>query len=291
MLGILLIDKPTGVTSHDVVNVVRRRLAIRRAGHAGTLDPLATGLLVMAVGPATRFLQYLALEPKRYLATFQFGVSTDSQDSQGEVIAVREPPADLEARIRALLPAFSGELKQLPPMYSALKRAGRPLYSYARAGEIVDREERTVFIDRFELIETHPPFAAFDIVCSGGTYVRTLGHNLGESLGCGAHITALKRVQVGRFDLTSAITLDEVEENCLMTVAEALHPMPSHKVGQADERSLREGRAVPYEPSSPEERFVALLNGNGEAFAVGHRVGSHIQPDCVIPAEAMQNAV
>src|SRR6202044_655457 len=138
MLGILLIDKPAGITSHDVVNAVRRRFGVRRVGHAGTLDPQATGLLIVAVGPATRFLQYLPLEPKEYVGVVTFGEERDTQDSEGQVVALKPVPGDLEAQVHEVLPQFRGLIQQLPPMYSAVKKDGKPLYAYARSGKEVD---------------------------------------------------------------------------------------------------------------------------------------------------------
>ena len=162
MLGILVIDKPPGMTSHDVVDRVRRRLGTRRVGHAGSLDPMATGVLVVAVGPATRFLQYLPLEPKEYEATIAFGTETDTQDAEGSVLATAPVPSDLDRRVEELLPEFLGPIEQLPPMFSAVKRAGKPLYAYARKGEEVDRTPRTVYVDVFEPLGD----GRYRIVCS-----------------------------------------------------------------------------------------------------------------------------
>src|SRR5476649_403009 len=182
MFGILLIDKPLGGTSHDVVNHIRRRFGTRRVGHAGTLDPLGTGLLVVAVGPATRFLQYLPLEPKVYIAEVAFGHSTPTYDAEGELSEARPVPENLAEAIDSKLPAFRGLIQQLPPMYSAIKVGGKPLYKFAREGKEQVRESRTVHIDTFEILSIEGDKATARISCSGGTYIRSLANDLGEAL-------------------------------------------------------------------------------------------------------------
>lgn len=287
MLGILLIDKPQGITSHDVVNAVRRRLHTRRVGHAGSLDPLATGSLVVAVGPATRFLQYLPLEPKEYVAEVRFGVETNTQDAEGEVVAERPVPGDLVLLVKAAIPAFIGPVEQIPPMFSAVKKAGKPLYAYARKGEEVDRAARTVYIEAFEFLEViDESTIRFRIVCSGGTYVRTLAHDLGASVGCGAHLTALRRTRVGRFRLEDAITLDEAEASKVIALADAVLPMPIIVLDDARTREIREGRSVPGAVEGS-HRLVALADSMGRVFSVARVTGNRLQPECVIPAEAI----
>lgn len=284
MLGILVVDKPPGMTSHDVVDHVRRRLGTRRVGHAGSLDPMATGVLVVAVGPATRFLQYLPLEPKEYEAEIAFGVETDTQDAEGEVVRRTDPPPDLDKRIDDLLPRLLGPIEQLPPMYSAVKRAGKPLYAYARKGEEVERTPRTVYVDAFELIDER----RFRIVCSGGTYVRTLAHDLGQKLGCGAHLSALRRTRAGKFGLDRAIPLDEVEAVRLLSLGEALEPMPIVRLDAVGVGAIREGRTIERAALAP---LVALAEPDGQVFSVARVEGNRLHPQCVIPSEAMRSGL
>ncbi len=282
MLGVLLIDKPEGGTSHDVVNVLRRRLGTRRVGHAGTLDPMATGLLVVAVGPATRFLQYLPLEPKTYEATIRFGEATTTYDREGEVSFQGEVPGDLSGAALAQIGSYLGLIQQQPPMFSAVKIKGQPLYKLARKGEEVERASRTVHIAKFDLTVVDDRTMKAVIVCSGGTYVRSLAHDLGMSLGCGAHLVGLKRTQVGRFDLASAVPLDTVDAGHLLPLSEALSPMVMARLDARRVTQIREGRQIRIEEA--ENGVVALQEPDGSVFGIA-RVSGHIaQPECVIPA-------
>ncbi|MBS1715356.1 MAG: tRNA pseudouridine(55) synthase TruB [Armatimonadetes bacterium] len=290
MLGVLLVDKPEGVTSHDVVQTVRRRLGTRRVGHAGTLDPIATGLLVLAVGPATRFLQYLPLEPKEYHCTFAFGQETTTYDSEGDVTQECPVPDDLRTVIESALSGFQGMISQLPPMYSAVKKAGKPLYAYARKGEDVEREPRNVFIETFELLECDPPRAVFRVVCSGGTYVRTLAHDLGRAVGSGAHVVGLQRTRVGRFDIDDSIDLESVEASALIPLAEALEPVPMVRmnVGQLDR--VRNGQWVKV-AAAPPVPIVGLLDDEGRIVSVARVEGNVLHPECVLPLEVAHGSV
>jgi tRNA pseudouridine55 synthase len=283
MLGILLIDKPSGMTSHDVVDGVRRRLGIRRVGHAGTLDPMATGILVVAVGPATRFLQYLPLEPKTYEGEAVLGVETDTQDAEGKIVAECPIAPDWRVRRAAAMASMVGEIDQIPPSYSAVKRGGKPLYAYARAGESVEVEARRVYVHQFEATGDGERFG-FRVVCSGGTYVRTLVHDLGRAIGCGAHLGSLRRTAVGRFCVADAVPIDAVGPEALISLAEALPPMPILTLGEAQTADVREGRAIEaYAPA----RLVALAEPGGEVFSVARVDGKWLRPECVIPREAM----
>ncbi len=284
MLGILLIHKPKGITSHDAVNIMRRKLGTRRVGHAGTLDPLATGLLIVAVGPATRFLQYLPLEPKEYFAEIRFGRSTTTYDSEGEPSEPRPCPGDLRGALDASLPQFLGLIQQLPPMHSAVKVGGKPLYSYARQGREIRREPRTVHISNFDLLEVGEDFAKARIVCSGGTYVRSLAHDLGEAVGCGAFLSALERTRVGKFELCDAVDLDAAGSADLMPLKQALEPMPSIALGPEETHAIREGRDLSNSANSV--GLVALLDPAGAVFSVARVDGNRLRPECVIPAEA-----
>jgi tRNA pseudouridine55 synthase len=206
--GFLTIDKPPGMTSHDVVGVVRRVTGERQVGHAGTLDPAASGVLPVAVGHATKVLPFIEDDDKRYVATVRFGVETDSADRDGRLIARADAVGLTRARIEALLAPFRGEILQIPPVHSAIKVAGRPLYEHARAGAEVEVPERRVTIHRIELVDWRPPEAMLAITCSKGTYIRSIARDLGAAAGTGAMLSSLVRTAAGRFELTAAIPLD-----------------------------------------------------------------------------------
>ncbi|WP_295517556.1 tRNA pseudouridine(55) synthase TruB [uncultured Pseudomonas sp.] len=208
--GVLVLDKPRGFSSNAALQKVRWLLNAEKAGHTGSLDPLATGVLPLCFGEATKFSQYLLDADKGYHTVAQLGVTTTTGDAEGEVLERRAVAID-EAAILAALPAFRGEIEQIPPMYSALKRDGQPLYKLARAGEVVEREPRSVTIARLELLALREDRATLEVACSKGTYVRTLVEDLGARLGCGAHVAELRRTQAGPFGLTQAVSLDELE--------------------------------------------------------------------------------
>jgi tRNA pseudouridine55 synthase len=208
--GVLLVDKPTDHTSHDVVARLRGKLRMRRIGHAGTLDPMATGLLVILVGKATRISQYLMSVDKVYAGTIKLGEVTNTQDAEGEVLETRPVPSLTEAEIRQALQGFIGDQYQLPPMFSAIKIDGVPLYKRAREGEEVEREPRFIRVVSYELTRWASPELDFRVHCTKGTYVRTLAHDLGQRLGCGAHLKALRRLSSGDLTMEKALTLDQI---------------------------------------------------------------------------------
>jgi tRNA pseudouridine55 synthase len=211
--GILLIDKPKGITSHDVVDRVRRKLHMKRIGHAGTLDPMATGLVIILVGKATKASQYLMGLDKTYEGTILLGKNTNTHDAEGQVIQERPVPVLTEAQVIELLHSFEGDQYQTPPMFSAKKIDGVPLYKLARKGKEVEREARVIHVSSFDLDEFHAPDKIdFTVACTKGTYVRTLANDLGEKLGCGAHLTALNRTDIEKFKIEDSITLDELEK-------------------------------------------------------------------------------
>ncbi len=212
MHGLLLIDKPAGLSSHDVVRQIRRTFKTRKVGHAGTLDPLATGVLPVAIGEGTKLLQFLLAEDKSYRATMRLGVTTDTLDSEGEILGEKEVPQDIPQRLVPAMEKFVGMIDQVPPMYSALKRDGVPLYKLARAGKVVDRPARRIRIDRCELISMQLPELTLEVDCSKGTYVRSLCADLGEALGCGAHLTALCRLRTGQYSLERCLPLAQVDD-------------------------------------------------------------------------------
>ena len=206
--GLLLIDKPTGPTSHDIVNSVRRQLQMKRVGHAGTLDPMATGLLIMLIGKATKVSQYLMSLDKTYQGTLQLGQTTDSHDRDGKITATRDVPELTKEEVLAYMKEFVGDQYQIPPMFSAKKIHGVPLYKLARKGKVVEREPRFIRVSSFELLELNLPQISFIIRSSKGTYVRTIAHDLGEKIGCGAHLSNLRRTAIDHFKVDDAVTLD-----------------------------------------------------------------------------------
>lgn len=206
----MLIDKPAGMTSHDVVDFLRGQLKIRRVGHTGILDPNATGLMLMLVGKGTKFSSFLTDLPKRYVARFVFGAATDTFDAEGK-IAFRAEPGDMKrADFEKILQEFSGEIEQIVPPFSAAKRNGVPLYKLARKGKTVTPSHKMVRINNIEIVDFDWPEVALDISCSPGTYVRSMAHQMGEMLGCGSHLKNLRRLEVGQFHVSAALTPEEV---------------------------------------------------------------------------------
>jgi tRNA pseudouridine55 synthase len=208
--GAILVDKPAGPTSHDVVDVIRRRFGIKKVGHCGTLDPNATGLLTIVLGRGTKLSEKLMGDDKVYEGTMKFGEATDSYDADGEITSTQPvPPLTLEQLNKAAA-AFVGDLMQTPPMVSAIKKDGVPLYKLARKGIEVAREPRLVHIYNFRFTNYEPPLGRFRIACTKGTYVRSIAHELGQKLGCGAHLATLRRMTSGKFDVADATSLDDV---------------------------------------------------------------------------------
>src|SRR5437868_4844052 len=209
--GVLLVDKAPGMTSHDVVALVRHRLQIKNVGHCGTLDPIATGLLLLTIGRGTKIQDLLMAEDKEYSGTMTLGVSTATHDRQGDIIETREVSGSSDNAIRAAFEKFRGDFYQMPPMVSAIKHGGVPLYKLAREGKIVEREPRLVHVYRYSIDRIALPEINFSVLCSKGFYVRTYAHDIGQALGCGAHLKSLRRLKSGRFDVAQAITVEEIK--------------------------------------------------------------------------------
>ena len=208
--GALLVDKPAGPTSHDIVDAIRRRFQIKKVGHCGTLDPNATGLLVIVLGRGTKLSEKLMSDDKVYEGAIKFGETTNSYDSDGELVAALPvPPLTLE-QLNEAAAAFAGDQMQLPPMVSAVKKDGVPLYKLARKGIEVERKERLIHIYSFRFTDYTEPTGRFRVACTKGTYVRTLAHDLGQKLGCGAHLASLRRLVAGRFDVADALPFDQL---------------------------------------------------------------------------------
>ncbi len=248
--GVLLLDKPSGLTSNAALQTARRLLNAAKAGHTGTLDPMASGLLPLTFGEATKFSQMLLDADKSYEAQVRLGVQTDSGDADGAVIATRPVEVD-EARLQAALARFRGEIEQVPPMYSALKRDGKALYEYARAGIEVEREARRVAIHALELVAFSGERFSIRVDCSKGTYIRSLAMDIGAVLGCGAHLCGLRRTRIGRFEAADAVTLEALEaapadaRDALLEPVDALVAHLDAVSLDADEaRALMQGRTL-----------------------------------------------
>jgi tRNA pseudouridine55 synthase len=282
MDGVLVVDKPAGLTSHDVVDAVRRALHTRKVGHAGTLDPDATGVLVVGVGRATRLLSYAQQTPKRYLAVARFGITTTTQDASGEILTDQKSDLSAGDVVRAL-EQFTGEIKQTPPMVSAVKVGGERLYKKARRGEDVERAPRVVTIYSAELVDfgRAAQLATLDLSCSTGTYVRTLVHDLGEALGCGAHLMSLRRTENAGFTVRDAIALDQVAAGALRPLLDAVRGLTAVEVNDADARLVTSGRPLPAPMDVDHDEPVALT-ASGRLLAVYRRRGEVLVPDRVV---------
>ena len=267
----LLLDKPSGITSNGALMRVKRLYNAQKAGHTGTLDPLASGLLPICFGVATRFAQFLLDAPKRYVATVRFGTVTTTQDAEGEIVASQPVVIDID-RLRAALERRVGAQMQLPPAHCALKRDGRPYYEYARAGIAIPRAPREIEIRALSLCGWKSPDAVIDVACSKGTYVRALAADLGDDLGCGAHLAALRRTATGPFDIAAAVTLEELERSeegirmaRLLPIDSPLAGMRRLEVDEVTARALAHGQqpdvaAVPgrYAVHAPDGRFAGM---------------------------------
>ena len=248
--GVLLLDKPTGLSSNAALQRAKRAFDAEKAGHTGTLDPLASGLLPLCFGEATKFAQFLLDATKRYTATVCFGVTTATGDAEGDVLEMR-PVALARSDVESVLPDFTGRLAQIPPAYSALKFEGRSHYEYARAGIPVPRPPREIEILELSLLAWNSPDATLDVVCSKGTYVRVLAEDIGRALGCGAHLAGLRRTATGGFGIADAVTLEHLEamsgtdrDATLLPAATLLRDLPSLHLAAAEAARFRQGGAV-----------------------------------------------
>ena len=273
--GILNIAKLAGMTSHDVVDRVRQMSGQRRVGHAGTLDPTATGVLVVCLGQATRVAEYLMASDKVYRAQIRLGVSTDTHDAEGEVTATAEVEVS-EEEVRKTLVSFVGSIQQVPPMYSALKRDGIPLYKLARQGITVEREPRSVVIHDIELLRWTPPLLTIRVKCSPGTYIRALARDLGQKLGCGAHLHSLTRLASGHFTLEEAVSLDELAEAFAQeNYQEFIHPLDEALldfepmvVDAQTEKRIRHGQQIQGPAACERGELRRAYSEKGELIAI-----------------------
>jgi tRNA pseudouridine55 synthase len=294
--GILVLDKPEGMTSHDCVARMRRATRMKRIGHAGTLDPMATGVLILCLGQATRLSEYLMEGTKTYQAEITFGATTDTQDRTGRILKTGDASRLNQTEFEAALREFVGEGLQTPPMVSAVHHEGARLYELARKGIEVERKPRPVTFYEFQplrFMAGETPRAEIVVRCSPGTYIRTLAHDLGEALGCGAHLSALRRIESGGFTLSDAVTLDDATEaanagnleSALVPMRRALKGATEAEISEAQCEEIRRGRALPTDLTG--ER-IALIDPSGELIALARAEDSLLKPYKVFIVEAQE---
>ena len=273
--GVLVVDKPVGMTSHDVVQFIRKGTRINRAGHTGTLDPRASGVLVVLVGPAVRLSEFVAATDKRYQAVLKFGQTTSTFDTEGEITSRR--PVDISyEELEEALRGFIGEVEQVPPVYSALKVNGKRAYELAREGKEVEMEPRTITVHNLELLDWDPPEAVIDIQCSSGTYVRSLASDLGEVLESGATLVGLRRTKNGQFGLRDAVSLRRLEEafqngdwyKYLIPAAEALSDWHTITLSVPQIDEVTHGHRIPAEPDLEPGLMARAISEDGELIAL-----------------------
>ncbi len=286
--GVLPVDKPVGPTSHDIVDAARRALGTRRVGHTGTLDPFASGLLLLCVERATRLAEYLSGLPKTYIATVRLGTTTDTDDRTGETMSTSEGWRELDGRsVEQALAGFVGPLRQVPPAYSAKKVGGERMYRRARRGERVELAPVAVQIHRIEVLGLDLPDVEFEVECSSGTYVRALARDLGEALGTGAHLTALRRTRIGPHDVAGAVPADALGSavtvgRAWLSPAVALAHLPAAEVDAGAAAEIVHGAAVDAPEGTPASGIVAVTHA-GSLLAVAEAAGGLLHPRKVFP--------
>jgi len=290
--GVLVVDKPAGKTSAQVVAMVRKRLGIRRIGHTGTLDPMATGVLPLVLGQGTKIAAYLLADDKEYEGTIELGVSTDTLDADGVVVDEHRDQARALtcAQIEAALSSLRGAIEQVPPMYSALKHHGRRLHELARKGETVERPARAITVHRFEVTRCAPPVLDFDVACSKGTYVRALARDLGAALGVGAHLRRLRRTRSGAFGIADAVRLDDLDPGLasekLWPLGRAIAHLPAIYPGPEHLRRIAHGlprRAAEVAPEQTEGTVFQCLTPDGRLLALARVEGEEVRYERVFP--------
>ena len=293
MNGVLVINKPQHWTSHDVVNKARGILQEKKIGHTGTLDPLATGVLVLCIGKATKIARYLESDDKEYIAELKLGTTTDTLDSAGCILEKREYHPPSRDMVQYALDSFRGNILQRPPAYSAIKVSGIPSYRLARQGTILEHEERPVTISSITLLEYRDPLIRFSVTCSKGTYIRTLCADIGTTLGAGAHLTSLVRTRSGRFRIEQAVGLEQLTEKVslgraeetLQTLSEALGAFPMVTINASEARRISHGNSVSIPPGFALNNaylLIRVLDSDGRMLAIGKTVAGLIRPEVVI---------
>ena len=291
--GVFLLDKPQGVSSNDIMQKVKRLFKANKAGHTGALDPLATGMLPICVGEATKFSQFLLDSDKRYVVTAKLGERTDTSDAEGQVVQSREVNV-AEADILAALPAFRGEILQVPTMFSALKHNGKPLYEYARAGITVEREARPITIFELKFIDYQAPFLTLEVHCSKGTYIRTLVDDLGEALGCGAHVTMLRRLAVADYPIEEMMPIEDLAlladsfpsselDRLLLPMDTAVASLPQLNLTAEQTKAVGFGQRVKFENTQALNGLVRLFSENGQFLGIAEiTAGNIIRPNRMV---------
>jgi tRNA pseudouridine55 synthase len=276
MHGILVINKPEGMTSHDVVHAIRKKFKAPKTGHLGTLDPMATGVLPIALGKATRLVQFIPSSPKIYEGEIRLGFSTNTYDRQGTPTSEERPiQGDIAAAVRSL----TGTLDQTPPPCSAKKIGSVPSYKFARKNRTVELPPAKVHVESFEILSENPPRMTFRVVCSPGTYIRSLAHDLGQRVGCGAHLTQLRRTRSGEFQIVNAVGLDACSASDIIPIESLLASLPLIEVSGADETKVLHGNQIEGEGSLP---FARIFNKKGEFLAVASVENGWVRPKLVL---------
>lgn len=291
--GVFLLDKPQGVSSNDIMQKVKRLFKANKAGHTGALDPLATGMLPICLGEATKFSQFLLDSDKRYVVTAKLGECTDTSDAEGQVVQSREVNV-AEADILAALSAFRGEILQVPTMFSALKHNGKPLYEYARAGITVEREARPITIFELKFIDYQAPFLTLEVHCSKGTYIRTLVDDLGEALGCGAHVTMLRRLAVADYPIEEMMPIEDLAllvdsfpsselDRLLLPMDTAVASLPQLNLTAEQTKAVGFGQRVKFENTQALNGLVRLFSENGQFLGIAEiTAGNIIRPNRMV---------
>ena len=271
--GVFLLDKPLGFSSNQALKKIQWLFNAKKAGHTGTLDPMATGLLPICLGEATKFSHRLLDAHKSYIATIQLGITTSTGDQEGEVISEKEVVLN-EAQLKDTLKKFMGDMTQIPPMYSALKFEGKPLYEYAREGIEIERKSRQIKIFDIKLINIEKSIITIEVLCSKGTYIRTLAEDIGQTMGCGAYLKALERTQTGNFQLSEALSIEALEampmasrEKALMPIDVLLEELSSIKLNMAELDAIKKGQRIDF--MSKNDKEVRLYSPSGQFVGVG----------------------
>ena len=292
--GVFLLDKPQGMSSNDIMQKVKRLFQANKAGHTGALDPLATGMLPICLGEATKFSQFLLDSDKRYFVTAKLGERTDTSDAEGQVVETREVNV-LEADILAALPQFRGDILQVPTMFSALKHNGKPLYEYARKGITVEREARPITIFELKFVKYQAPYLSLEVHCSKGTYIRTLVDDLGEVLGCGAHVSVLRRLAVGDYPVEEMMPIEELQllaesfpqqelDRLLLPMDTAVASLPQINLDESQTKAVKFGQRVKFENGEQVYGLVRLFSNTQQFLGV-----AEITEDNVIRPNRMVN--
>jgi len=271
--GVFLLDKPLGFSSNQALKKIQWLFNAKKAGHTGTLDPMATGLLPICLGEATKFSHRLLDAHKSYIATIQLGITTSTGDQEGEVISEKKVVVN-EAQLKDTLKKFMGDMTQIPPMYSALKFEGKPLYEYAREGIEIERKSRQIKIFDIKLINIEKSIITIEVLCSKGTYIRTLAEDIGQTMGCGAHLKGLERTQTGNFQLSKALSIEALEampmasrEKALMPIDVLLEELSSIKLNMAELDAIKKGQSIDF--NSKNDKEVRLYSPSGQFVGVG----------------------